>query len=164
MLIYFFEYMEEKVCCPRINPKDWQEKEYNWTDKIFIKGKVFTFMFMPFNFGSVIAKLMNRVTEAKATTLQNICLSDHTSMWNMDIYIEVSKEIPGVENIKLSGQFLSKIYEGDFKDTGIWCKNFEEYITKTGKKLDKMYLWYTTCPKCAKKYGKNYTVIFGKIS
>jgi hypothetical protein len=24
-------------------------------------------------------------------------------------------------------------------------------------------MWYTTCPKCAKKYGKNYVVILAEI-
>ena len=29
--------------------------------------------------------------------------------------------------------------------------------------IGKWYMWYTTCPKCAKKYGKNYVVIVGQI-
>jgi hypothetical protein len=32
-----------------------------------------------------------------------------------------------------------------------------------GLNITKEYMWYTTCPKCAKKYGKNYVVIVGKI-
>jgi hypothetical protein len=31
------------------------------------------------------------------------------------------------------------------------------------KEIEKIYFYYTTCPKCAKLYGKNYTVIFAKI-
>jgi len=26
-----------------------------------------------------------------------------------------------------------------------------------------MYFFYTTCPKCAEFYGKNYTVILAKV-
>jgi hypothetical protein len=29
--------------------------------------------------------------------------------------------------------------------------------------MEKMYFFYTTCPKCAKVYGKNYTVLLAKI-
>jgi len=29
-------------------------------------------------------------------------------------------------------------------------------------KIEKMYMWYTTCPECAKKYGKNYIVKIAK--
>jgi hypothetical protein len=28
--------------------------------------------------------------------------------------------------------------------------------------LKKWYMWYTTCPKCAKKYGKNYVAILAE--
>lgn len=27
-----------------------------------------------------------------------------------------------------------------------------------------MYLWYITCPKCAKKYGTNYVVMVGRVA
>jgi len=29
--------------------------------------------------------------------------------------------------------------------------------------LDKLYFGYTTCPSCAKAYGKNYVVLFAKV-
>ena len=81
----------------------------------------------------------------------------------MDIYLAVDKEMPGADNITLSGKFLSKVYEGDFKETGKWCKDFENYAKDKGYAIKKWYMWYTACPKCAKKYGKNYTVIIGQI-
>jgi len=37
-------------------------------------------------------------------------------------------------------------------------------IAKTnGFTIKKWYMWYTTCPKCAKKYGKNYVVIICQV-
>jgi hypothetical protein len=30
--------------------------------------------------------------------------------------------------------------------------------------MKKEYMWYTTCPKCAKKYGKNYVVVVGQVA
>lgn len=32
-----------------------------------------------------------------------------------------------------------------------------------GRTLEKLYFGYTTCPKCAKAYGKNYVVLFAKV-
>jgi hypothetical protein len=64
---------------------------------------------------------------------------------------------------ELVGKFLCKIYEGDFKETGKWCKEFYEYAKGKGMKIGKLYMWYTTCPKCAKKWGKNYVGVFGEI-
>ena len=39
--------------------------------------------------------------------------------------------------------------------TGKWCRDFESYA-KEQNISKKMYMWYTPCPKCATKYGKNY--------
>lgn len=155
--------MKEEVCCPPFDPLLWQDKELNWVNKKFIRGKVKTFFFMPTNFGKVIQDLQNKVDNAKAKIVDNICLSDHTSKWNMDILLAVDKEIPNADNLTLSGTFYSKVYDGPFKETGNWCKDYEREITSLGFKIKKWYMWYTTCPKCAKKYGHNYTVIMAEV-
>jgi hypothetical protein len=92
-----------------------------------------------------------------------MCLSDHTSAWNMDIYVAVDMEIEGVENVTLSGKYLSKVYEGNFKETNKWCEDYKRLAKTKKMKIKKWYLWYTTCPKCAKKYGKNYVVIINEV-
>ena len=66
-------------------------------------------------------------------------------------------------NVVLSGKYLSKVYEGNFRETGKWVKDFENYARGRNVRIAKTYTWYTTCPKCAKKYGKNYVVIIGQI-
>ncbi|NMA30287.1 MAG: hypothetical protein GX941_00500 [Candidatus Methanofastidiosa archaeon] len=65
-------------------------------------------------------------------------LSDHTSKWNMDIYLPVDKEIPRLRNTVLSGKFFGKVYEGDLKETGKWCKDFEENTNSKGMGIKKM--------------------------
>lgn len=153
----------EKECCPKFDPAPWDGKIFDWSNKKFIKDKVFTLFFMPMNFGSVMARIMTKVEKAGVQIPEYLCLSDHTSKWNMDIYLAVDKEVPGAENVTLSGKYISKVYEGDFKETGEWCKDFSEYMKSKGLVMKKMYMWYTTCPKCAKKYGKNYVVIIAEV-
>ena len=92
-----------------------------------------------------------------------LCLSDHTSKWNMDLYLAVDREIPDAENTTISGKFISKVYEGEFKDTGKWMKDFATFVKDKGLTMKKQYSWYTTCPKCAKKYGKNYVVLIAGV-
>lgn len=154
---------KETGCCPKFDPKPWDGKEFEWKDKQFIKGRVRTFMFIPLNFGGVISKMMKQIEADGAKCVDNIALSDHTSKWNMDIYLAVDKEIPGAENVTLSGKYLSKVYEGDFKETGKWSEDFKKYAANKDLNIKKWYMWYTTCPKCAKAYGKNYVVILGQI-
>ena len=151
------------VCCPEFDPKQWDDKLFEWKDKRFIKDHVCTLFYMPVNFGKVMIRLDKIVTAAGATVIDWLCLSDHTSKWNMDIYVAVSKEVEGAENVTMSGKFSSKVYEGPFKDTGKWCKDFEAYAKGEGFEIKKLYMSYTTCPACAKAYGKNYVVIIAKI-
>jgi hypothetical protein len=155
--------MKKKECCPKFNPKPWDGKVLNWKNKRFIKDKVFTLFYMPMNFGSVIKGLMHKIEAANAKCPDWMGLSYHTSKWNMDIYVAVNKKIPDAENITMSGKFLSKVYEGPFKDTGKWCKDFDAYAKKKKLTTKNLYMWYTTCPRCAKKYGKNYVVIVGEV-
>lgn len=150
-------------CCPKFNPEPWDNKEFNWENKKFIRGKVFTFFHVPMNFGSIITGLLGSAARAGVQTPEMMCLSDHTSKWNMDIYLAVDREVPGADNATLSGKFLSKVYEGSFKETGKWCQDYQNYVKAKNLAIKKMYMWYTTCPKCAKKWGKNYVVIVAQV-
>ena len=154
---------QDAICCPPFDPTNWDDKIIEWENKKFIRDSVCTFFYMPLNFGSVMKKFDAKVRKAGATTPDYLCLSDHTSKWNMDLLLAVDKEIPDAVNITLSGKFLSKVYEGKFKETDKWCKDFEAYAKSRGFSVKKWYMWYTTCPKCAKKYGKNYVVILSEI-
>jgi len=151
-------------CCPEFNPGPWDKVVLEWNNKLFIKDKVSTFFYMPLNFGKVMIRLDKILKSSNTSCPDYLCLSEHVSKWRMNMYLAVNQEIKDVENIKMSGKFYSKVYEGAFNKTGEWCKDFEKELQVNNYKMDKMYMWYTTCPKCAKKYGKNYVVILGKLS
>ncbi len=154
---------QNQTCCPKFEPAPWDGKTFQWDDKKFIKDKVFTIFYMPITFGKVMKRLNAKVRKAGATIPDWLCLSDHTSRWNMDIYLAVDKEIEGAENVRLSGKFLSTVYEGPSQHTGKWCKDFEKFAESKNLKIKNWYMWYTTCPKCAKKYGKNYVAVIGQV-
>ena len=156
--------MNEEECCPKFDPVPWDGKMFEWNEKKFIRARVSTFFNMPMNFGSVMKNLHEQVQAVHGIIPDWICLSDHTSKWNMNLYLAVDKEIPGADNVTLSGKFISKVYEGPFQNTGEWCKDFEQVASSKGIKISKWFMWYTTCPKCAKKYGKNYVVIVAQVT
>jgi hypothetical protein len=151
------------TCCPEFDPTQWDDKTFVWENKKFIKDKVCTIFYMPVNFAAAMKRLDKSVTKAEAKIPEGLCLSDHTSKWNMDLYLAVDKEIPDAESASLSGKFYSKVYEGSFSDTGKWSKDFETLSKSKGLTVKKQFMWYTTCPKCAKKYGKNYVAIIAQI-
>lgn len=153
----------EPICCPRFEPEPWDDKIIEWSDKKFIRDQVKTFFYMPFGFGKTMTRVMTALEKAGASSPDYLCLSEHTSKWNMDVFLAVDKDIPGAENKTISGKFYSRVYEGPFQNTGKWSKDFEEKAKEKGFEIKKLYMWYTTCPKCAKKYGKNYVVLIGMI-
>jgi hypothetical protein len=158
------ELKTQPECCPKFDPIPWDDKTFEWENKKFVKDKVFTLFYIPMNFGKVMKRFDEKLTQAGAKMPENLGLSEHTSKWNMDLYLAVDKEIPNAENVNLSGKFYSKVYEGSFNDTGKWMKNFENTAKNKELSIKKEYIWYTTCPKCAKKYGKNYVTLIGQMN
>jgi hypothetical protein len=117
----------EEECCPEFNPAPWDGKIVEWENRRFIRDQLRTFFFIPLNFAKVIIRMNERVEKAGAAIPDRLFLSDHTSRWNMDLYLAVDREIPGAENVALSGKFLSKVYEGHYGDTEKWCRDYESY-------------------------------------
>jgi hypothetical protein len=150
-------------CCDPFDPELWQEKEIVWSDKIFVKDHVTSFFHIPLNMGKKIVKNMELIEKAGAKSSHQLMLTDEKSLWGADIYIDVAKEVPEAQMASISGKFLTKVFEGPYHNAGKWAKEMEEYVKNKGKVLKKMYFSYTTCPKCAKAYGKNYVVLFAQV-
>jgi len=153
----------ETGCCPRFNPEPWDEKQIAFEDKLFLKDHVRSFLHIPLNIGRVITRNMARIEEADALAPEQIMLSDEKSLWGSDIYFAVSKEVPGAEMVRISGTYLTKVFEGPYSKTGKWVKEMKAYVESEGKELKNLYFYYTTCPSCAKVYGKNYTVLLAAV-
>ena len=151
-------------CCLPFDPKPWREKTVKWKDKKFVTDSIRSFFHIPINFGKVVVKNVKLLEEAGAKNPENIMIVDEKSLWGSDIYIAVDKDVPGAKMATLSGTFMTKVYEGSFKKMKSWINDMTAYVKSKGKGLKKMYFSYTTCPACAKKYGKNYVVIFAKIA
>lgn len=153
----------ETGCCPKFNPEPWDAKEVTWQDKLFVKDHVRSFFHIPMNFGKMVVGNMERIKKADALAPEPLMLVDEKSLWGADIYIAVGREVSGAEMVKMSGTFLTRVFEGPYKDTGKWVKEMKLYVPSKGKEIKKLYFSYTTCPKCAKYYGKNYVIILAKV-
>ena len=157
------EQVKPTGCCAPFDPTPWQEKEITWTFKPFVKDHVIEYFHMPLNMGSKIVKNMKLIKAAQAEAPYQLMLTDENSMWGADIYIDVSKEVPGVKMTTISGTFLTKVFEGPYQNASKWAQEMNDYVKSKGKTMNKLYFSYTTCPKCAKVYGKNYVVLFAQI-
>ncbi|MCK9368612.1 hypothetical protein M0R04_01405 [Candidatus Dojkabacteria bacterium] len=158
--------MEENIkeCCPEFNPALWQEKEHVWKDKLFVRDYVKQIFHIPINMGAVVTKMFADVEKAGASPKIEdfLMLAYDPSPWKSELYITVTKEVEGMENVKLSGKYTSKVYDGPFNNIPNWIKDFDIYLKNKNQKALKYYFYYTYCPKCAKKYGHNYVVAFAQ--
>ncbi len=150
-------------CCPKFDPEPWNEKELNWAGKLFVKDHVRSFLHIPLNFGGVMKRNVGAIETAGACPETMVVLSDEKSLWGADVYIEVTEDIPGVTMASISGTFLSKVFEGPYRNMRTWIAEMNAFVRDKGKEPQKLYFFYTTCPKCAKKYGKNYVAILAQV-
>jgi hypothetical protein len=153
----------KEKCCAEFNPEPWDEKEITWEDKRFVKDRVRSLFHIPLNFGSVMIRNVAKIEAADAKPERMIVLSDENSLWGADVYLDVTQDVPHAQMATLSGTFLSKVFEGPYKNIRSWIKEMTEYVTAQGKEVKKLYFYYTTCPKCAKVYGKNYVVLMAEV-
>ena len=151
-------------CCPRFNPEGWDEQELHFKDKLFVKANTKSILHIPINIGSVYPKTFKSIEDADAQNMdQFIVLSHDPSAWRGEHFFSVSKEVPGQEMVKMSGDYITKVYEGPYKNAPKWEKEMQSFAKSKGKQVLKTYFFYTTCPKCAKFYGKNYLVAVSEV-
>ena len=153
----------ETGCCLRFKTELWDNKEIKFKDKLFLKDHVNSLFHIPLNFGSVMERDIKKIEGAHAVSSEQLVLTDETSLWGTDVYIAVDKEVPQAQMEKISGTFLTKVFEGPYKNMGKNVDEIKAYVKSKGKELKKLYFYYTYCPKCAKAYGKNYTVILAQV-
>jgi hypothetical protein len=154
----------ETGCCPRFDPSAWDGEEFEFPDRLFLRAKTVSFLHVPLNIGSVFKRTMTQIQEADAAASDEyLILSTDTSPWRGEHYFSVTKEISGGDMATVPGRFLAKVFEGPYHNAGRWVKEMAGYVESQGKEMQKLYFFYTTCPKCAKHYGKNYVVAFAQV-
>jgi len=154
---------ETQHCCPPGYPDQWHEKQVDWQDKPFVKGRVRSFLHIPLNFESVLRRNVRLIEAAGALPEETLVLSDENSLWGADMYIAVTKDVPNAQMARLSGTFLTKVFEGPYKQIPTWIGEMKRYVASKGQELKHLYFLYKTCPRCAKKYGKNYVVLLAQV-
>lgn len=154
---------KETGCCPIFDPEPWDRRETTWRDKLFVKDRVTSFLHIPLNFGKVMARNVRAIEEAGARDPEFMVLSDENSLWGADVYIAVGDEVPNARMERISGTFLTMVFEGPYKNAGKWAKEMKAHVASQDREPKQMYHWYTTCPRCAKVYGKNPTVFLARV-
>ena len=155
--------MNQSECCPPFNPEPWDGKEITFSDRLCVKDRVRSFFHVPLNFGTVIKRNVALIEKAGAIWENRLVLSDENSLWGADVYLPVDKEVADAQLARLNCTFLCRVFEGPYSKIGKWIKKLMADLKSKGKEAKRLLFYYTTCPKCAKKYGKNYVVIMAEV-
>ena len=155
---------DQTGCCPKFNPEGWDGAELHFEDKLFLKATTKSIFHIPINMDSVFSKTFLDIEKADAMHEDDaIVMSYDPSAWCAEHYFSVNKDVPGHEMVRMSGDFITKVFEGPYKNAPKWMKEMEGFVKSKGKEVKRTYFFYTTCPKCAKVYGKNYLVAVAQV-
>jgi hypothetical protein len=154
----------ETGCCPRFDPTGWDEMEFRFEGRRFLRARTVNFLHIPLNMGAMMKRTWNTILQAGAAAEHEyLVLSTDPSPWRGEHLFAVTKDIPNCDMVRLSGRFLTKVFEGPYHLAGKWVQEMNGFVASRGKQMRKFYFFYTTCPKCAKQFGKNYVVAFAEI-
>ena len=151
-------------CCPRFKPQGWDEQELHFKDKLFVKAKTRSVFHIPLNMKTMYLQTMSAIEKADAMREDDLIILSHDpSAWRGEHFFSVSREVPGQEMVHLTGDYLTKVFEGPYKNAPKWEKEMGAFVQQKDRQVKKTYFFYTTCPKCAKYYGKNYVVAVAEL-
>jgi hypothetical protein len=158
---------ETKECCPKFDPQPWEKITHQWKDKPFLLETIPQFLHMPLP--GVYRKALTRMWERAqklgiAPDIKDfLLLAYDPSPWKSELYIAVTKEIPEPDIVKLTGTYISMVFDGPYSGVPKYIKKMDEYLETLKKKSKKYFFYFTTCPKCAKKFGHNYIVALSEV-
>lgn len=155
-------------CCPEFHPELWDQKKVHWENKPFLKETIPTFFHIPFPpmIGKKITKMWQMAMDAKKTEANKeeaLVLFHDPSAFKSEIYLSVTDTVPGANNVRLSGDFIAKVFSGPYNAVPKFIKEMDAYLSAQGRKAQDYYIHYAYCPKCAEKFGNNYMILFAQV-
>ncbi len=151
-------------CCARFRPEGWENTRISFRDKPFVRAMTRSLMHVPLNMGAVFTRVMAKINAANAADPENlIVLSRELSPWSAEHLFAVHAPVPDEEVTVLTGDFVTRVFEGPYSDARKWHAELHDISRGAGKPQGRSYFYYTTCPKCAKAYGENFVVGFAEV-
>ncbi|AHD03736.1 hydrolase [Leisingera methylohalidivorans] len=146
-------------CCPRFNPEGWDGLHLHFENKPFVRAKTRCVLHVPLNMGSVFTRVQTHIEEAGVQDPDGyLVLSRDLSVLEGEHFFAVTGEVPGEEMTEFSGDFITRVFEGSYRKAKDWEHEMEVAAEAGGKTAGSVYMFYTTCPRCARAYGKNYVI------
>ncbi|MEO1204710.1 MAG: hydrolase [Pseudomonadota bacterium] len=152
-------------CCPKFQPEVWDGQTLHFENKRFVRVKTRSVDHVPMDIDPVFQHTFKEIQKAHADDPDDvIVLSRDVSDVEGEHFFAVSKDVPNLENVRLSGDYVTRVFEGPYENAPLWEQDFKAFLKQQNHAVDRIYYFYTTCPKCADVYGKNYVVAVAKLA
>jgi hypothetical protein len=159
--------MDQDICCTEFEPALWQNKKFVWTNKLFLKDSIPELFHIPLPgaYGRAITRMWEKATKAGAAPERKdfFLMAHDPSPFKGELYMAITKEIAGEDNVKLSGTYMSKVFDGPYHHVPKFMAWMDGHLASIKMKARKYYFSFAYCPKCSKKYGHNYIVAIAEV-
>ncbi len=143
-------------CCARFDPEGWDDQVLHFKDRLFVRATSVSLAHVPLNMGKVFTRVLGHIAKAGAQDPhQMLVMSRELSAFQDEHLFAVTGPVPGEEMTRISGDFVTKVFEGPYSAVGRWHKDMLAQAKALGKTARSVAFYYTTCPSCAKVYGRN---------
>ena len=150
-------------CCPPFYPDGWDDHALYFDEKLFVRATSPGAFHIPVGMAPTFRSPCAAIETPDTESHESIILGPEDSPWGAEHLFAVDREIPGSDMVRLSGDYLARVFEGSFPLFRKWSQDMKRVAAERGRRLEKLYFFHTTCPKCARVYGKNYVVGLAKV-
>ncbi|MGB8813474.1 MAG: hydrolase [Paracoccaceae bacterium] len=151
-------------CCPRFDPSGWDGQNLHFKNKRFVRATTRSLMHIPLNMGTVFSRVLQHLDDTGAVDPTHaLVLSRDLSAFGAEHLFAVTKDVPDEEMTTLSGDYVTKVFDGPYSQAKNWMQALETMAKAKGSTGKSSWFFYTTCPKCAKTYGHNYVVGLAEV-
>jgi len=152
-------------CCPRLDPAGWDRQTLHFEGKPFVRAITHSVDYVPTDMAEVFGATSAAIAAANAwPDGESLVLSRDLSPSEAEQLFAVKGDVPRAEMVRLDGDFRTRVFEGPYEQAPQWKTAFERELAGEGLSADRIYFYYTTCPKCAAVYGKNYVVAIARLA
>lgn len=146
-------------CCPKFDPQGWDGQHLVFKDQPFVRATTRSLLHVPMNMGSVFTRVQQHIDDANAQDpVSYLVMSRDLSATEGEHLFAVTKDVPGEEMIRVSGEYLARVFEGPYRNAKNWDHDMRVAAEANGHTAKRVFMFYTTCPRCVKTLGKNYVV------
>ncbi len=153
--------VNETGCCPRFDPEGWDNQTLHFVDKPFLRATTKSANHVPLDMAEVFTRVQTRMSDADAIDEDNILVlsRDLSASQGEHLFaLPDDADVPGEARVSLTGDFITRVFEGPYEQARDWMDAMAQAAKDKGGDGEEVYFFYTTCPKCAEVYGKNYVV------